>query len=95
MIPNKAQWHVLSPFQMKRMHEVPLVTKSTISNMTIILPFCMVNTGRNSTELMTFKRVMGHPLLKNYENLPVTEIAGYSLYVFFFEAECLLIHYKT
>lgn len=44
---------------------------------------------------MTFKRVMGHPLLKNYENLPVTEIAGYSLYVFFFEAECLLIHYKT
>ena len=45
----------LSLFQTEKI-QVPLVTKSSVSTMTLIFPFCIVNTGRNSTECVTLKR---------------------------------------
>lgn len=55
MKENPAQWHVLSLFQTEKI-QVPLVTKSSVSTMTLIFPFCIVNTGRNSTECVTLKK---------------------------------------
>lgn len=50
---NKAQWHILSFFQIKKVHQVILVTKSMISDIRIISFLKKVNKiGRNSTEFL-------------------------------------------